>query len=194
MPKGIYPRTKAHREACKRRSARPEYRKAIQDSWTPARRAAASVRSRKMKRTANWTQRISESVKDWHSDPANKEHWEKQVGKQTDLERALRSRLKMYKYNAKTRGHVWALTDEQARGLFLSPCFFCGKASELPRLNGIDRMANLAGYEAGNVLPSCWVCNRAKGKMSVEEFLCWISQVHTQQQHPSLPKDSSLFF
>jgi hypothetical protein len=193
MPKGIYPRTKAHREACKRCSANPEYQKAIRDSWTPERRAAASARFRKMKRTTDWTQKISESAKDWHSDPANKEHWEKQVGKQTDLERALRNRLKMYRYNAKKSGHIWALTDEQARGLFLSPCFFCGRASELPRLNSIDRMNNLDGYEAGNVLPCCWVCNRAKGKTSVDDFLRWICQVYEQQRRPVLPKDSSLF-
>jgi len=138
-----------------------------------------------------WASKISESIQALYTDPTYLAKKEKR--KLSPLERALRNRLKMYKYNAKKSKHAWALTDEQARGLFLSPCYFCGKISELPRLNGIDRMNNLLGYEAGNTLPCCWVCNRAKGKMPVEEFLSWIRRVHEQQQHPSLPKDPSLF-
>ncbi len=142
-------------------------------------------------RAVPWASKISESIQTLYTDPTYLAKKEKH--KLSPLEKALRIRLKMYKYNAQKSEHIWALTDEQARGLFLSPCYFCGKVSELPRLNGIDRMDNLLGYEAGNTLPCCWVCNRAKGKMTVTEFLFWIRRVHEQQQHPVLPKDPSLF-
>src|SRR5208283_253953 len=111
-------------------------------------------------RAVPWASKISESIQALYTDTTYLAKKEKR--KLSPLERALRNRLKMYKYNAKKSKHAWALTDEQARGLFLSPCYFCGKISELPRLNGIDRMNNLLGYEAGNTLPCCWVCNRAK--------------------------------
>lgn len=37
-------------------------------------------------------------------------------------------------------------------------------------MNGIDRVDNDKGYVPGNVSPCCWVCNIAKGTMSLDEW------------------------
>lgn len=46
--------------------------------------------------------------------------------------------------------------------------FFC---------NGVDRIDSNFGYEVWNVVPCCWVCNRAKGSMTDKEFLTWRERI-----------------
>lgn len=187
MPRGVYPRTEAHRQAYQQRSDNPAYRKSLSESWTPERRAAAkkSMRGRQIL----WRGKIADSVKDWHVE--NKEEWERRVGKLNPLERAFRNRLKMYKYNAKTQERIWDLTDEEARTLFLTVCFYCGgapgeggkpsKTAAIP-LNGIDRKDNGVGYTRENSLSCCWTCNRNKGSMSHDQFLAWIRRIALKHQ------------
>lgn len=187
MPRGVYPRTEAHRLAYKQRSNNPSYRKALSDAWTPERRA--TVKKAMQGRQILWRDKISNSVKDWHAD--NKEAWEQRVGKLTPLERAFRNRLKMYKYNAKAQKRVWELTDEEARTLFLAACYYCGgapgegskrgKTAAIP-LNGIDRKDNGVGYTCENSLSCCWICNRNKGSMDHEQFLAWIHRIASKHQ------------
>lgn len=67
------------------------------------------------------------------------------------------------------------------------PCHYCGalpgnvkktKNTINPFLySGIDRVVNTVGYELGNVVPCCAVCNRAKGDMTVAEFAEWVSRI-----------------
>jgi hypothetical protein len=44
--------------------------------------------------------------------------------------------------------------------------------------NGLDRVDNTLGYTEANVVPCCQICNIAKQRMSVDEFVTWISKVH----------------
>ncbi len=184
MPRGVYVRTEAHRVAYRKRSAQDSYKKAQEAAWTPERRAASSTFFSEIERTPGWRSNIATAAKDWHE--KNRESWEQKVGKLTPLERALRNRLKMYKWNAARENHPWLLTDEQARCLFLKNCHYCGVApGEGGRsskqvailLHGIDRADNTKGYDLQNSLTACWMCNRAKGARNEHEFIDWVKKI-----------------
>ena len=38
------------------------------------------------------------------------------------------------------------------------------------------RIDNLKGYISGNCVTSCWTCNRAKGTMSLDEFVTYLKR------------------
>lgn len=94
--------------------------------------------------------------------------------------------LNYYKRNAKTRGYEWALSREQFEKLTSSNCHYCRvlpedlfvtpEGSKFCR-NGIDRLDNEKGYTEENSVACCKICNRAKGTLSYETFLTWISKV-----------------
>jgi hypothetical protein len=100
--------------------------------------------------------------------------------------------LAEYQYNAKRKGLPFALTADEAKVLFQSPCHYCGVPPACVRrtkiltasftFNGIDRVDNLCGYHAGNVVACCGVCNYAKRDMSAADFLAWVERIHSHQQ------------
>ena len=92
------------------------------------------------------------------------------------------------KRGAIARGHAWNIDKECFRKLAESDCFYCGapptrqfrsnvSSNGTYGYNGIDRVDSARGYETDNVVPCCWICNRAKYTMSVDEFLAWVKQV-----------------
>jgi hypothetical protein len=56
------------------------------------------------------------------------------------------------------------------------PCVYC-KSVNFTRPNGIDRVDNTLGYELGNVIPCCSVCNRAKSNLPLDYFLRWYNTI-----------------
>lgn len=44
-------------------------------------------------------------------------------------------------------------------------------------LNGIDRIDSDLGYVDGNVKSCCFICNRAKGNLSIIDFRKWIDNI-----------------
>ena len=92
-----------------------------------------------------------------------------------------------YKRHAARRGLSWNLEREHVRGVISMPCHYCGSTASNQKTtkntihpfkyNGIDRVDNAVGYEESNVVSCCFVCNRAKGDMSVEEFREWVIKV-----------------
>ncbi len=100
---------------------------------------------------------------------------------------------------AKKRRLSFSLTSERFREITSSPCHFCGYPPSrayqhnLKRLrgapymcHGIDRFDNKRGYEEGNVVPCCWICNRAKGSLTVEEFLLYALTLYNHSIKPAL--------
>ena len=95
--------------------------------------------------------------------------------------------LANYKNSAKVRNVPFTLSDEQFRELTQEKCFYCGSEPSQEKyrkfsngayvFNGIDRKDNSKGYVQGNVLPCCFICNRAKGNMSYEDFSLWIKRI-----------------
>lgn len=100
--------------------------------------------------------------------------------------------LASYKKSASSRGHEWALSNEQFFALVTSNCGYCGTPPDTLRkpnkqvngefwYSGIDRIDNAVGYLPGNTISCCWNCNRAKGKLSHAEFLSWIGRLSAFQ-------------
>jgi len=88
---------------------------------------------------------------------------------------------------ARQAGRAWKLTMAEFDDLTSQPCHYCGAAPSQtftsPRLNGdyiyngLDRIDNKRGYVLDNIVTCCFVCNRAKNNMGIEEFFEWIKQV-----------------
>lgn len=104
-------------------------------------------------------------------------------------EAGFRQVLSNTKCQAKKRNLEWGISDEDARSLFSSSCFYCGSppmAVHKDRYdatgqrdflyNGIDRVDNDLGYIHGNIVPCCGFCNRAKGTKSYDEFVAWLKR------------------
>ena len=94
--------------------------------------------------------------------------------------------IKGYKNGAKARGYEWNLSNSYAKELISKECFYCGAkfSNEWDgyKYNGIDRVDNEKGYEEGNVVPCCKICNVAKHDMAQKDFIFWARSVaeHTK--------------
>lgn len=96
-----------------------------------------------------------------------------------------------YEIGAKKRGYKFSLTKDEVKNLIISGCSYCGKLPDEEPVsqktvgkfvkpfyfNGIDRLNNKEGYIEGNVVTSCFVCNRAKRELPLEVFNLWISRL-----------------
>ena len=94
--------------------------------------------------------------------------------------------LGRYKLAAQKRGLKWGLTDPEFGVLVKGTCFYCGvdpqqifthPNSISLSYNGVDRLDNLQGYDMGNCVSCCGVCNYMKCKMTVEEFYNHIDRI-----------------
>jgi hypothetical protein len=91
-----------------------------------------------------------------------------------------------YMKAAKDRGLRFELTDEQFKTLTTSNCHYCkrgpltvaGTGQGRFVYNGVDRVVNSIGYILENCVPCCFQCNRAKGTLSMTEFLSWVAAVY----------------
>lgn len=100
------------------------------------------------------------------------------------------------KRSAVIRSIGWQITESEFHEIAQKPCHYCGTVQSNCkkgkyglygeyRYNGIDRMNSNRGYVAGNMVPCCWQCNRAKCNNSVEEFLSWARRLVQHQSHRS---------
>ena len=87
--------------------------------------------------------------------------------------------------NAKQRRKSVGIDETYARTLFESDCRYCGSRGT-NRLNGIDRVDSAVGYDVGNVVPSCTVCQYSKRNYSLQIFLAGAWSVSNRTVHPSL--------
>jgi hypothetical protein len=110
-------------------------------------------------------------------------------------EALLREVIRSYKGNARSRSLTFNLTREQMILLFAEPCYYCGSPPTTSAkvrtanksefiYNGIDRVDNARGYEPGNVVACCKMCNLAKKDLSEKEFLDWVGRVHAYRLDP----------
>jgi hypothetical protein len=92
--------------------------------------------------------------------------------------------LNYYKTGAssRTRNYSFELSLEQVKRICQLPCGYCGKEPSntirrkpgkpvVALYSGIDRVNSEGHYRAGNVIPCCAFCNRAKRKLPLEMFL-----------------------
>lgn len=85
-------------------------------------------------------------------------------------------RLAVYKRTAIKKKRQFSISDDYAVSLFREKCLYCDQRMD-GMLNGIDRFDNSKGYIAGNCVPCCGRCNRAKGTMSGEDFVAMCTAV-----------------
>lgn len=60
---------------------------------------------------------------------------------------------------AKVRGITWALTFEEYAATIGKGCHYCGRSLKDVTGTALDRIDHAKGYQPGNVLPCCGVCN-----------------------------------
>ncbi len=130
--------------------------------------------------------RKSESAKVMHS--FRKKGGRPRLKDEQDV--CLKSLMNNYKTGAKSRHLKFLLTVKQFRDLTKGYCFYCGRSPEQVfrpgkrytegyLYNGIDRIDSFIGYIPENCVPCCKKCNRAKDRMSYDEFISMIDKIHS---------------
>lgn len=99
-----------------------------------------------------------------------------------------RKRYTAYKHDAKRRNLIFSLSEERFFELTAKNCFYCGsEPSTIEKsksnngdfiYNGIDRINSENGYIEGNIVPCCTMCNKAKGRIPIDDFYNWINKVY----------------
>jgi hypothetical protein len=93
--------------------------------------------------------------------------------------------FRQYQKSARRRRYSWNLSLERFREVVVGPCVFCGdertqkagKGRGLFWFTGIDRWANRVGYESGNVVACCGICNRMKSVLDGDDFLAIVTKI-----------------
>lgn len=89
----------------------------------------------------------------------------------SDYRNSQRQRLTTYKYASAKRNIEWHISDEVAFALFNMACLYCGEEPTVKQLMGIDREDTAIGYQDGNIVPCCKICNKMKHRYSKEVFV-----------------------
>lgn len=97
-------------------------------------------------------------------------------GKNATKYTTLRSKLGSYKYCARKRKKEFCISDELAKQLMSSNCYYCD-APPIP-LSGIDRKLNSRGYVDDNVVSCCTTCNFGKLTMDGDEYISLCKRVY----------------
>lgn len=97
-----------------------------------------------------------------------------------------------YKRHAKDRKLAWGLSIQDVRKLIKGNCAYCGEPPNNLKItkncqegfiyNGIDRVNPKRGYFTNNVVSCCFLCNRAKNNLSLEQFKIWIKKLNAMAE------------
>ena len=82
---------------------------------------------------------------------------------------SLKGRYKKYKLDAKRRNYKFELTIEQFK--ILTENVFCFYCKDFYKVCGVDRVKNIKGYEVGNVVSCCSICNHMKCDYELKDFI-----------------------
>lgn len=96
-----------------------------------------------------------------------------------DNQSAKRRLFNNYRLSAKTRKHVFELSELQVFEITTKNCYYCDKApfsiiktvGGQITVNGIDRVDNSIGYIPSNCVPCCGDCNWNKKEVNVRIIL-----------------------
>lgn len=101
-----------------------------------------------------------------------------------------------YKYEARKRARVFELTKEEFENITSSDCLYCGRKPDQQYgekadngyyiYNGVDRVDPNKGYTIENSVPCCKFCNRAKDRMTQDEFAELIERMYQTFAKPYL--------
>ena len=90
-----------------------------------------------------------------------------------------------YQRWARIRGHVFEIDYNRFVELTSQNCVYCHAPPRKTvhtrghefNYNGIDRMDNDEGYTEENIVPCCFICNKAKNNMTHQEFIDYLYDV-----------------
>jgi len=105
-----------------------------------------------------------------------------------------------YKHNAKVRNIDFTLSFTEFLTITRKNCYICNRkpATKLNHAglrgsytyNGIDRLDNNLGYTSANSRPCCWLCNRMKMNMTLDEFKKHIQRIVKHENSSVRESDS----
>ena len=96
------------------------------------------------------------------------------------------SLMKRYAKSAKCRGYEFNLCLDECVDFFTKECYYCGalpqkrtgtQYGKVVPTNGIDRLDSNIGYEQKNCVPCCYICNKMKLNLSLEDFTNHIMKI-----------------
>jgi 5-methylcytosine-specific restriction endonuclease McrA len=107
-----------------------------------------------------------------------------------------------YLRNAETRSLSFDIPSDVFFDLIVRQCHYCGappsnvmkgrnRSSVDFVYSGLDRLDGSKGYLIENVVPCCFVCNRAKSDLTEDAFLEWISNLVANVRKKSAIRPSS---
>lgn len=133
--------------------------------------------------------------------------WAREVRRIPAAEWILKEHYRKYRETAQSKGRAFDLTLEQFRAMTDAPCYYCGrvKTKLMKRTNslgnayeracnGLDRFDNDKGYTMENSVPCCEDCNRAKLRMTAQQYidLCHLVAVrHDATQEAGLDEQDN---
>ena len=87
----------------------------------------------------------------------------------------VKNRFRMYQWNSKKVDRDFEIDIEQFKGYVENnTCHYCGSGE---RRLGMDRVDSSKGYLVENIVPCCYLCNRAKSDMEYDEFIRLCSDI-----------------
>ncbi len=97
--------------------------------------------------------------------------------------------IRTYKKNAKDRNLLFQIETHEFIRLISLNCFYCNsppisKVKSVRKYaldfvyNGLDRINSNLGYIPDNVVTCCFVCNRAKSALTLEQFRDWVIRIY----------------
>ena len=102
-----------------------------------------------------------------------------------------RDKINSIRGNAKYRGYLIELTDEQMKYLLDNNCYYCN----CPQAFGIDRIDSKKDYTIENCVSCCKYCNIMKNKFEKDLFLQKVEQIYNNFHNESsttISKESTL--
>lgn len=106
-------------------------------------------------------------------------HPERRVG--------LRKLYYRYTHRAKRRKQLFEIELADFAEITSKACSYCGSPPTCEMrsrsdnssysYNGLDRIDSSLGYVEANIVPCCWVCNRMKSDMGLDDFLRHVAKI-----------------
>ena len=165
---------------CREKDARQKQRPEVKDKRNErAKEKIYSQTSRAKRREENEEEYLgneAEKMRMWRMN--NKEHLS--LYSTTNINR----RLGAIRDQAKKKGYVWELCEEDAKSMMVSECMYCGYLDLDTTVNGIDRMNNTTGYTPDNCVGCCGVCNFMKLSLDAQTFIERCQQISKNHGGP----------
>jgi len=105
-------------------------------------------------------------------------------------DKAFLSLLNSYKKRINDKGLTCDLNLRSFKKFSMQNCEYCGIEPQNTltycgvtyKYNGIDRIINTSGYVVENMVTACFICNKAKGNMSLYDFMVWANRLNTNSK------------